>query len=52
MTHVPFIATSYALGVLLPGVYAIAAFRRVRRAARRLAAVDPRRPVRGRSARA
>ncbi len=43
MTHLPFIAASYALGVLLPGAYAVAAFLRMRAASRRLAAVDTRR---------
>ncbi len=43
MTHLPFIAASYALGVVLPAVYAAAAYTRMRQAARRLAAIDPRR---------
>jgi hypothetical protein len=42
MTHLPFIAASYALGVLIPGGFAIAALRRMRTAARRLATIDPR----------
>jgi hypothetical protein len=42
MNHVPYIAGSYALGVLIPGGFAAAAWRRVRRAARRLRAIDPR----------
>lgn len=43
MTHLPFVAASYALGVLLPAIYAIAAVQRTRRATRRLASVDTRR---------
>jgi hypothetical protein len=39
MTHLPFVAASYALGVLLPATYAIAAWRRMRLAGRRLAAI-------------
>lgn len=42
MTHLPFIATSYALGILLPVVYAIAAFQRMAAARRKLAVIDPR----------
>ncbi len=39
MTHLPFVAASYALGVLLPAAYAIAAWRRMQLASRRLAAI-------------
>jgi hypothetical protein len=39
MTHLPFVAASYAAGVLLPAGYAIAAWRRIRLASRRLAAI-------------
>jgi hypothetical protein len=42
MTHWPFIAASYALGVLIPLVFGIAAFTRMGRARRRLALIDPR----------
>jgi hypothetical protein len=42
MTHWPFIAASYALGVLVPLVFGIAAFTRMGSARRRLAAIDPR----------
>jgi hypothetical protein len=42
MTHLPFIAASYALGVLIPLVFGIAAFTRMGSARRRLAAIDPR----------
>lgn len=39
MTHLPFVAASYALGVLVPCAYAAAAWRRLRLSARKLAAV-------------
>jgi hypothetical protein len=42
MTHLPFIAASYALGVLIPLLFGIAAFTRMGTARRRLAAIDPR----------
>ena len=42
MDHLPYIAASYALGVLIPGIFAIAAFLRVGTARRRLAAIDTR----------
>ncbi len=42
MTHLPFIVTAYGLGVLIPLGFALDAFRRVRTARRRLAAIDPR----------
>ena len=42
MTHWPFIAASYALGVLIPLLFGIAAFARMGTARRRLAAIDPR----------
>ena len=38
MTHLPFIAASYVLGVLVPLVFGIAAFTRMGTAGRRLAA--------------
>jgi hypothetical protein len=43
MTHLPFIAASYALGILIPGTFAIAAWTRMTAARKRLAAIDPRR---------
>jgi hypothetical protein len=46
MDHLPFIAASYALGILIPGAFAVAAFLRVGSARRRLAAIDAR-PRRG-----
>jgi hypothetical protein len=39
MTYLPFVVASYALGVLLPAAYAIVAWRRMRLAGRRLAAI-------------
>ena len=42
MTHLPYIAAAYALGVLIPIGYAIAAVTRLGTAKRRLAALDPR----------
>jgi hypothetical protein len=42
MTHLPYIVGAYALGVLIPGTFAIAALVRMRKARVRLAAVDPR----------
>lgn len=42
MTHLPFVAASYALGVLVPVVFAILAFTRMGAARRKLAAIDPR----------
>jgi len=43
MTHLPFIAASYALAVLVLGGFGIGAWVRVASAQRRLAAIDPRR---------
>jgi hypothetical protein len=42
MTHLPFIAASYALGILVPAGFALSAFLRLGAARRRLAAIDPR----------
>ncbi len=42
MTHLGFIAASYALAVLVPVVLGLDAARRVATARRRLAAIDPR----------
>ncbi len=42
MTHLPFIAGAYALGLLIPGWLGLAAGVRMRRAGRRLAALDRR----------
>jgi hypothetical protein len=43
MTHLPFIAASYALAVLVLGGFGAGAWLRVGAARRRLAAIDPRR---------
>ena len=43
MTHQPFVMTAYALGVLIPTTFAVAAFLRMRTAKRRLASLDRRR---------
>jgi hypothetical protein len=42
MTHLPFIAAAYALGVAVPLWFGLAAWTRLRAAIRRLAVVDPR----------
>jgi type IV secretory pathway TrbD component len=42
MTHLPYIVAAYALGVLIPASFGVAAFVRMRAAGRRLAAIDPR----------
>jgi cytochrome c biogenesis protein CcdA len=42
MTNLPYIAASYALGIGVPAVYAVAAWLRVTAARRKLAAIDPR----------
>jgi cytochrome oxidase assembly protein ShyY1 len=43
MTHLPYIMVAYALGVLVPASYAVAAYLRMRDAKRRLAAIGSRR---------
>lgn len=43
MTHLPFVAVSYVLGAGLPIVLTLEALLRLRRATRRLDAIDPRR---------
>jgi hypothetical protein len=42
VNHLPYIAASYAIGILIPAGFALAAFLRVGAARRRLAAIDPR----------
>jgi len=42
VTHLPFIASAYALGILMPVAFALDAMRRVGTARRRLATIDPR----------
>jgi hypothetical protein len=43
VTHLPFVAASYALGTGLPIAFTVQALLRLRRATRRLAAIDTRR---------
>ncbi len=43
MNHLDFIAAAYAVGILLPGNFAVASWARMARARRRLDAIDPRR---------
>jgi cytochrome c biogenesis protein CcdA len=43
MTHLPFVAAAYTLGVALPVLLAIKSLMRLRFARRRLQAIDPRR---------
>jgi len=45
VTHLPFIAAAYALGILVPAWLGLTAWTRLRTATRRLAAVDPRQGV-------
>jgi len=42
MTHLPFVAASYVLGIGVPLVLGVMAMLRLRQARRRLMAVDPR----------
>lgn len=42
MNPLPFIIASYALAILFPAAFGIAAFVRMNAATRRLAAIDPR----------
>lgn len=42
MTHLPYIAASYALAIVLPAAFGIAAWLRMGTAKRKLAAIDPR----------
>ena len=42
MTHLPFIAATYLLGLAVPAVFAVGARRPLAQARQRLAAVDPR----------
>ncbi len=43
MTHLPFVAASYALALIVLGGFGLAAWMRVGAARRRLGAIDPRR---------
>ena len=42
MTHLTYIMAAYGLAVLVGGAFSLDAFTRMRRASRRLAAIDPR----------
>ena len=42
MTHLPYVAATYVMGIGVPAVLAILAMTRLASAKRRLAAVDPR----------
>lgn len=42
MTHLGFVATSYALGVAVPVVFALSSLLRLSDARRKLRAIDPR----------
>lgn len=42
MTHLPYIAACFGLGLAVPAVFAADAWRRLGRARRRLAQIDPR----------
>jgi hypothetical protein len=42
VTHLPYIVAAYALGVLIPGGYALAAVMRLGAAKRRLGSLEPR----------
>jgi heme exporter protein D len=42
VTHLPYIVAAYGLTVLTAVTYGLGAWMRVRRASRRLAAIDPR----------
>jgi len=43
MNHLGFIVAAYAVGIILPGAFAVAAWTRMARATRKLDAIDPRR---------
>ena len=42
MTHLPFVAAAYALGIGIPVVFAVLSMQRLSQARRRLDALDPR----------
>lgn len=48
MTHLPYVLSCYALGVIIPMAFGIAAVLRMRAAGQKLAAIDPRRSTAGR----
>ena len=43
MDHLGFVGAAYAIGILLPGFFAVSAWVRMAQARRRLDAIDPRR---------
>jgi len=43
VTHLPYIAASYAIAILVPAGFAVSAWQRLRQARLRLAALDHRR---------
>jgi cytochrome c biogenesis protein CcdA len=49
VTHLPFVAAAYTLGVAVPLAFALAATLRMRAANRRLGAIDPRAARRSRA---
>ncbi|MDA8049398.1 MAG: hypothetical protein M0002_05220 [Rhodospirillales bacterium] len=51
MNPLPFIVASYAIAIIVPATLAIAALTRMRRAERRLRAIDPRAARRARAGR-
>ncbi|MDE2581563.1 MAG: hypothetical protein KGL52_08000 [Rhodospirillales bacterium] len=51
MTFLPYVAASYAIGIVVPGGFALAAWRRLLNTTRRLAAIDPRQARRQEAAR-
>ena len=42
MTHLPYIAACFGLGVAVPTIFAVGAWRRLEQARLRLAQIDPR----------
>lgn len=42
MTHISYVAACFGLGLAVPGILAIMAWRRLDQARRRLAVIDPR----------
>lgn len=50
MTHLPYVAACFGLGLAVPLAFAAGAWRRLARARRRLAQIDPRDITMGRAA--
>ncbi len=42
MTHFSYVAACFALGLAVPAIFAVSAWRRLNQVRRRLAAIDPR----------